>query len=207
MVKHISATFVALMVVAGLVGCASSGPVVYINEEAAQETAVSVLSGESLMAFGFRIKDSYKFQRVLFDISYSGTPIAYKARRVVISNGADLSSAFDVPGLRAYQIPDAGGHSLVLTDSGYEDWQRLRVFDVEEGTLKKNAQRLAESLGWSLDDGDWKTNDFATRAFPLVVSDDPQQAIGKLLKQYPTAAELNPNNLTVKVMPRLDALN
>lgn len=165
-----------------------------------------IRKGEPLLSVATRLVRAGGYTGYIFDINGEENSTATRSRKIAVtgtynSGAIDLSTAYEVPNLKAIAAKYNDKPYLVITTAAYEKWQQFEIFYVEAGTLKKNATQLAYHFGWALPDSEWTAENFTTTSYPLVISEDPREAFSKLFAPYPLIAQLNPNNLTVTVVP------
>ncbi|MDQ2077390.1 hypothetical protein [Marinimicrobium sp. ABcell2] len=176
-------------------------------------TALTIRERETLLSVANRVMNMASFTRLIYDLSDEApSPDMVQARMRVATIGGptlfgEIAATYvdQFPGLQLFAAQDGDGHALVISDKGYPRWSRLVIHDVQPGLLKDNVAGLARSLGWSMPDHLWTTDDFKiSSGYPVVIEpDNPRQAITSLMSRYPAQAQLNPNTRTITVVPRL----
>ena len=196
----------------------SNHPVLNLNADSGKLPSILIRKGESLVSAAERLKHLGSFTRVVFDLTPGTIPpgsVVSKQTTRTIGNTTLIGEvvAFfdaDIPDLNVFSAHDNAGNALVFSNKKYERWQHLSVFDVNQGDLKKNSVRLAATMSWKLDDKTaWLAKNYGiTRGYPLVIiNDDPHQAFGSLLREYPAQALLDINTRSVTVIERTQPRN
>lgn len=107
---------------------------------------------------------------------------------------ADLKKVFEgIEGVRVYAALDGDhGAALVVSTRTYNNPNRLRVFEVKDGSLRDNATRLAEEYNWRVPQTNgWQLSvDYTVSvSYPIVVS-GIAEGFHRLFRQYPVQAQL-----------------
>lgn len=118
----------------------------------------------------------------------------------------DLYEVFDgIGSVQLYAALDGEfGAALVASTRAYANPNRLRIFEVESGSLRDNAVRLANEFGWRVPETNgWQnTHDFNVAVgYPVIVS-GIAEGFHRLFGRYPVQAQLIDGHQTAVFVSR-----
>lgn len=194
-------------------GSGVSGPVENLAPKSKRFT-IPLFAGESLRDVNRRIAAQMGYRRGVFDLREDSVDPSYvRLERDVSIQGDNIHELGQslaavimgaVPGLGFHEILDGGATSLLVSNYGYQTWDKLSVVPVQRGSVKSNALRIVEQYGWNTPDvSGWQTD----KNFPIsveysLVCRDLSHCLSRLLRRYPIQSQQIDASKTVVFVQR-----